>query len=119
MRSVTPAKAGVQMKERDAALRLHHGEPSQRHALYRRHRQSPRRVWEHRESVADGFTKRYGVQTLVYFELHATMEAAITREKQLKEWHRVWKIRLIESVNPGWKDLSNPGSKDLSDEIMD
>ena len=47
----------------------------------------PRRAWEHREGVADGFTKRYGVKVLVYYELHATMEAAITREKQLKEWH--------------------------------
>jgi putative endonuclease len=70
-----------------------------------------RRVWEHRESIADGFTKRYGVKMLVYFELHATMEAAIVREKQMKEWQRAWKIRLIESVNPDWRDLS--------DEIMD
>jgi putative endonuclease len=63
------------------------------------------RVWQHREGVADGFTKRYGVKRLVYYEVHATMEAAITREKQIKEWKRAWKIELIEGMNPGWRDL--------------
>ncbi len=71
----------------------------------------PRRVWEHREGVADGFTKQYGLKTLVYFELHATMETAIIREKQIKEWKRVWKLRLIEEANPTWRDLGG--------EIMD
>jgi putative endonuclease len=65
----------------------------------------PRRSWEHREGVADGFTKRYGVKTLVYYELHGSMEAAILREKQIKEWKRAWKVRLIESLNPSWRDL--------------
>ncbi len=65
----------------------------------------PRRIWEHREGVAEGFTRRYGVKRLVYYELHATMEAAITREKQIKEWRRAWKIELIEAVNPEWRDL--------------
>jgi putative endonuclease len=66
----------------------------------------PRRVWEHVEGVIDSFTKRYRVKILVYFELHATMEAAIVREKQLKEWRRAWKLRLIESMNLTWSDLS-------------
>jgi putative endonuclease len=65
----------------------------------------PGRVWQHREGVADGFTKRYGVKRLVWYEVHATMEAAITREKQIKEWKRAWKIELIEAMNPKWRDL--------------
>jgi putative endonuclease len=63
------------------------------------------RAWQHREGVLPGFTKRYGVKRLVYFEFHATMEAAIRREKQIKEWRRAWKIELIESVNRDWRDL--------------
>ena len=64
-----------------------------------------RRCWEHRREVAQGFTQRYGVHRLVFFELHDTMGAAIAREKQLKHWERAWKIRLIEEANPEWKDL--------------
>ena len=64
-----------------------------------------RRVWEHKEHTVDGFTKRYGVHTLVYYELHVDMEDAITRETQIKKWNRSWKIRLIERSNPGWQDL--------------
>jgi len=64
-----------------------------------------RRVWEHREHLVDGFTKKHQVVTLVWFELHETMESAITREKQIKKWNRAWKIRMIESTNPTWRDL--------------
>ena len=64
-----------------------------------------KRIWEHKSDFVDGFTKKYHVHTLVYFELHATMEEAIKREKQLKEWRRDWKIRLIEAFNPYWNDL--------------
>ena len=64
-----------------------------------------RRVHEHREGVVEGFTKRHGVKRLVYFEEHPTMPAAIQRERQLKEWNRAWKIRLIEEQNPDWRDL--------------
>ena len=64
------------------------------------------RVEAHRNGLVDGFTKEYGVNTLVYFELHADMYEAIQREKRLKKWNRAWKIRLIEEMNPGWKDLS-------------
>jgi putative endonuclease len=63
------------------------------------------RVWQHRTGAMEGFTKEYGVSTLVYFEIHATMAAAIAREKQLKRWNRAWKIRLIEQANPAWDDL--------------
>jgi putative endonuclease len=64
------------------------------------------RVEAHRNDSVDGFTKRYGVHTLVYFELHADMYEAIQREKRLKKWNRAWKVRLIEEMNPEWKDLS-------------
>ena len=65
-----------------------------------------KRIWEHRNNAVEGFTKRYGVHTLVYYEQHTTMEAAITREKQLKKWNRAWKLRLVEERNPDWRDLS-------------
>jgi putative endonuclease len=64
------------------------------------------RVEAHRNGCVDGFTKQYGVHTLVYFEVHAGMYEAIQREKRLKKWNRAWKIRLIEEMNPEWKDLS-------------
>ena len=64
-----------------------------------------RRVYEHREGLADGFTKRYGVKQLVWFESTESVVGAIEREKQLKNWKREWKIALIEQANPTWKDL--------------
>ena len=64
-----------------------------------------RRVYEHREGLAEGFSKRYGVKMLVYFEPHESIEAAIQREKNIKHWPRVWKIDLIEAANPEWRDL--------------
>ena len=64
-----------------------------------------KRVWEHRENLVDGFSKKYRVHDLVWFELHESMYAAIQREKNLKNWKRDWKISLIESTNPDWHDL--------------
>lgn len=64
-----------------------------------------KRVWEHRNDVVDGFTKRYGIHRLVYYELHADMESAIRREKQMKKWNRAWKLELIEKQNTDWQDL--------------
>jgi putative endonuclease len=64
-----------------------------------------RRIWEHQQGVTEGFTKRYRVHQLVYFELHDDMLAAITREKQIKKWNRAWKLRIIEQKNPSWEDL--------------
>lgn len=63
------------------------------------------RVWQHKEGLAEGFTKKYGVKLLVWYELHETMESAIVREKAIKEWQRAWKIKLIEQANPEWDDL--------------
>jgi putative endonuclease len=64
-----------------------------------------KRVWEHKNDVIEGFTRRYHVHTLVWYELHETMESAIQREKALKKWNRKWKIRLIKSFNSEWKEL--------------
>ena len=63
------------------------------------------RVSKHKQDLIEGFTQRYGVHRLVYYEMHETMPEAIRREKQIKEWKRLWKIRLIESMNPEWIDL--------------
>ena len=65
-----------------------------------------KRVWEHKNKVVEGFTKKYNVDKLVYYELTDSIESAINREKQLKRWHRQWKINLIKEMNPDFKDLS-------------
>lgn len=66
-----------------------------------------KRIYEHKQNLADGFTKEYNVHSLVYYEQHNESEEAILREKQMKKWNRKWKIRLIEEKNPEWKDLYN------------
>ncbi len=65
-----------------------------------------KRVWEHKNKVVDGFTKKYNVDRLVYYELTDSVDTALNREKQLKRWHREWKINLIKEMNPEFKDLS-------------
>jgi putative endonuclease len=64
-----------------------------------------KRVWQHKNDMVEGFTKKYGVHRLVYYEVYADMAEAITREKRLKKWNRAWKIELIEKENPHWRDL--------------
>jgi putative endonuclease len=64
------------------------------------------RLWQHRNKAIPGFTSRYGVYRLAHFEMYGDMEHAITREKQLKNWHRQWKINLINAENPEWRDLA-------------
>jgi putative endonuclease len=64
-----------------------------------------KRVWQHKNDMVEGFTRHYKVHDLVWFEQHATMEAAIEREKAIKEWKRAWKIEMIETANPKWTDL--------------
>ena len=66
----------------------------------------PKRVWEHKNKVVEGFTEKYNVDKLVYFETTDSIESAIKREKQLKNWHRQWKINLIKENNPDFRDLS-------------
>ena len=65
----------------------------------------PGRIWQHKNGSFEGFSKRYGCKILVWFEMAETMESAIVREKQIKEWNRAWKLRLIEEQNPNWDDL--------------
>ena len=65
----------------------------------------PKRIWEHKSKVVEGFTKKYGVDKLVWYEIDHTMESAIQRENTIKKWRREWKLRIIEEMNPGWKDL--------------
>ncbi|MCC6777570.1 MAG: GIY-YIG nuclease family protein [Hyphomicrobiales bacterium] len=65
----------------------------------------PRRAYQHREGVVDGFTKRYGLKMLVYYEQHDDIRNAIQREKTIKHWPRAWKVRLIHSMNPEWRGL--------------
>ncbi len=64
-----------------------------------------KRTWEHKNNVVEGFTSRHSVHHLVWYELHASMESAIVREKSLKKWKRYWKLDLIEKENPRWRDL--------------
>ena len=64
------------------------------------------RIWEHREAARRGFATRYGVKRLLWFEQHEVMETAILREKRIKKWNRDWKIRLLEELNPDWRDLA-------------
>lgn len=65
----------------------------------------PKRILEHKNDVVEGFTEKYNVHTLLYYEVHETMESAILREKQMKKWEREWKERLINDMNPDWVDL--------------
>jgi putative endonuclease len=64
-----------------------------------------KRVWEHKQGLVEGFTKKYRVKSLVWFEQTESIEAAIAREKQIKKWNRAWKVELIEKTNPAWRDL--------------
>ncbi len=64
-----------------------------------------KRVWQHKNAFVDGFSKKYHVHVLVWFELHENMESAILREKRIKKWRRAWKVELIEEGNPEWRDL--------------
>jgi putative endonuclease len=64
-----------------------------------------RRTWQHRTGAMPGFTQKYGVKTLVWYERHDTRESAFMRERQIKKWNRAWKLNLIESTNPDWRDL--------------
>lgn len=64
-----------------------------------------KRIWEHKHHAVEGFTEKYRVDILVWYEVHETMESAIHREKVIKNWKRAWKINAIETMNPNWRDL--------------
>ncbi len=63
------------------------------------------RVWQHKEKIFEGFTSKYGVDRLVWYEVHESRDTAFTRERRIKKWRRAWKLDLIEKMNPGWDDL--------------
>ena len=86
-------------------MRLYSRQPPQRHPYTGVTSDLVARVWQHKNDLVEGFTQRYGVHTLVYFETVGTMDAGIAREKQIKKWNRAWKVDLIESRNPQWLDL--------------
>ena len=67
----------------------------------------PKRVFSHKEGAGSTFTTKYNVDMLVWFESHESRNAAFKRERQIKEWRRAWKLRLIEETNPGWRDLND------------
>jgi putative endonuclease len=64
-----------------------------------------KRIWQHKNDLVEGFSKKYKVKNLVYYEVHTNAESAITREKRIKKWRRAWKLSLIEEKNPEWEDL--------------
>jgi putative endonuclease len=66
-----------------------------------------RRVWEHKMGVVPGFTRKYGIKLLVWYEVHESRETAFQRERQLKKWNRAWKLRIIEGLNPEWRDMAD------------
>jgi putative endonuclease len=92
--------------DRKTTLRLHPRQPAQRHPLHGVTSDLPKRIWQHKNDQVEGFTKTYQVHMLVWYEVHADMEAAIKREKAIKEWKRLWKLDLIEAMNPAWNDLA-------------
>ncbi|MET0689469.1 MAG: GIY-YIG nuclease family protein [Candidatus Binatia bacterium] len=65
----------------------------------------PKRAWEHKNDLVEGFSSKYKIRRLVYYEIYGDMMSAITREKQMKKWNRAWKLELIEEENPEWNDL--------------
>ena len=73
------------------------------------------RMAEHKQGLHEGFTKKYGVHRLVYYEMHETMDGAILRETRMKKWKRAWKVRLIHEMNPEWRDLFDDSWGDLAD----
>ncbi len=78
-----------------------------------------KRMVEHTQGLIEGFTKKYGIKMLVYYEMHESMEAAIAREKLLKRWNRAWKYRLIEQMNPEWRNLFNPETGEIAFDSAD
>ena len=65
----------------------------------------PKRAWEHKNDLVEGFSSKYKIRRLVYYEIYGDMMSAITREKPMKKWNRAWKLELIEEENPEWNDL--------------
>ncbi len=103
---VIPAKAGIQEGTMDKQAAVYILANKRNGTLYVGVTSNlVKRVWEHKNNTIEGFTKRYNVHQLVWYELHESMESAIMREKRLKDWKRARKLELIERKNPDWVDL--------------
>jgi putative endonuclease len=107
---VIPAHAGIQVPRCDEARICPNGLPygvkPQRHSLSGVTSNPLQRVAQHRQGLSSGFTDTYCVKMLVWFDQHETMESAIQREKRIKKWRRTWKLELIETGNPDWRDFA-------------
>jgi putative endonuclease len=109
---VAPAKAGAQVQMAETRAYVYLLASKEYGTLYIGVTSNlVKRVLEHREHVVPGFTQEHDVTRLVWYECHESMEAAITREKQIKEWRRDWKINLIQAMNPEWRDLYDEVTK--------
>ena len=86
-------------------MRIYSRQQKKRNIIYRRNKQLTKKIWEHKQKLVEGFTKRYNINMLVYYEQTENIYSAIQREKQLKKWERKWKLNLIEKNNPQWRDL--------------
>ena len=105
-RTVIPAKAGIQEDIMAKQFYVYILASKRNGTLYTEVTSNiVQRVWQHKNDMLDGFTQKYNVKILVYYETHDNAESALTREKQIKKWRRDWKLRLIEKSNPHWKDL--------------
>jgi putative endonuclease len=103
---VIPAKAGIQRVSLDKQPAVYILASERNGTLYIGVTSDlVKRIWEHKNNMVKGFTKRYSIHQLVWYEMHESMESAIDREKRLKEWKRKWKLELIEGTNPNWQDL--------------
>jgi putative endonuclease len=106
---VIPAKAGIQTKRQwsvDKQPSVYILASNRKGTLYVGVTSNlVKRVWEHKNDMAEGFTKRYSVHRLVWYELHENMESAISREKRIKGWKEKWKLQRVERDNPNWQDL--------------
>jgi putative endonuclease len=105
--NVMPAKAGIQLEATvDKQFYVYILASKRNGTLYTGVTSNlAKRLWQHESNMIEGFTKKYDVNLLVYYEVHDNAESAITREKRIKKWRRSWKLRLIEDKNPRWKDL--------------
>jgi putative endonuclease len=102
--AVIPAKAGIHFVSKLFCVYILTNKP--RGTLYIGVTSNlPQRIAQHRQKLVEGFTGKYGLATLVWFEAHENAESAITREKQIKKWNRLWKLALVEKTNPNWHDV--------------
>jgi putative endonuclease len=104
-KTVIPAKAGIQESLEETSYRLHFSQQKNGTLYVGVTSDLVKRVWEHKNNFVEGFTKKYSVHQLVWYEWHDNIESAVKRERQIKEWKRNWKLELIEQLNPNWHDL--------------